>query len=107
MRPRPVHLNIDLGELPGEADELYRLATMVNIACGGHAGDEASMTRAVTLARASGASIAAHPSYPDREGFGRKTISIDPRDLAEAIASQCSALNQVLAQVSLDPCCAQ
>ncbi len=90
-----VTLNIDLGELADEAEELYRLATVVNVACGGHAGDAASMARAVALARASGAEIAAHPSYPDRAGFGRTTMGIDPAVLADAIAAQCAALQAI------------
>jgi UPF0271 protein len=91
-----VTLNIDLGELPGEADELYLLATAVNIACGGHAGDEASMERAAALAVRAGARIAAHPAYPDREGFGRKKMAIEPRDLAESVRAQCSALRRAV-----------
>lgn len=89
-----VSLNIDLGELPGEADELYSLATTVNIACGGHAGDEASMERAAALAVRAGAKIVAHPAYPDREGFGRKRIDIAPRELLESVHIQCSALRR-------------
>ena len=90
-----VTLNVDLGEMEGEPEELYRLATVVNIACGGHAGDDASMARAIDLALAFGAEVAAHPSYPDREGFGRKTMRIEARDLAEAIAAQCAALQRI------------
>jgi UPF0271 protein len=89
-----VSLNIDLGELPGEADELYSLATAVNIACGGHAGDEASMERAAALAVRAGARIVAHPAYPDREGFGRRRIAIGPRELAESVRDQCGALRR-------------
>ena len=69
-----VTLNVDLGELPDEPDELVRLATQVNVACGGHAGDEASMRRVCRLARASGAKVAAHPSYPDHEEIGRAHV---------------------------------
>lgn len=90
-----VSLNIDLGELPAEPDELYAVATVVNIACGGHAGDAGSMTRAIQLALASGARIAAHPSYPDRAGFGRKSISMDNQALRESIAMQCAALQDI------------
>ena len=62
-------LNIDLGELAAEPPELAALAGMVNVACGAHAGDEATM--AAVIARAPGL-VCAHPSYPDREGFGRR-----------------------------------
>lgn len=92
-----VALNIDLGELPGEPEELYRLATVVNVACGGHAGDASSMARAVDLASGTGARIAAHPSYPDRAGFGRRTIAISPSELRRVIAEQCAALQRIAA----------
>ena len=90
--PGAVSLNVDLGELEAEPDDLYALATTVNIACGGHAGDATSMARAVALAHAAGATIAAHPSYPDRAGFGRTSMVIALPELRDAIAEQCAAL---------------
>jgi UPF0271 protein len=90
-----VDLNIDLGELPGEPAELYSLATVVNVACGGHAGDKASMARAVSFAMARGARVAAHPSFPDRPGFGRVVIELAPAALAEAVEQQCAALQAI------------
>jgi 5-oxoprolinase (ATP-hydrolysing) subunit A len=90
-------LNIDLGELPGEPDELYALASVANVACGGHAGDEASMARALGLALARGTLVAAHPSYPDRAGFGRVSMAIDPAALRASVAAQCAALRQIAA----------
>jgi UPF0271 protein len=96
-----VTLNIDLGELPDEPEELYRIATVANVACGGHAGDEASMTRAVALARAGGCRIAAHPSYPDRAGFGRKTMAIAPDALGRSVESQCRALAELAGEITI------
>jgi 5-oxoprolinase (ATP-hydrolysing) subunit A len=93
-----VDLNIDLGELPDEADEFYELATVVNIACGGHAGDEASMRRSVALAKSHGARIAAHPSYPDREQFGRARMPMPLSLLYETIIDQTDALVHVVRQ---------
>src|SRR5438105_4158491 len=87
-----VTLNVDLGELPDEPEELVRIATQVNVACGGHAGDEASMRRACARARASGAIVAAHPSYPDRDGFGRRTMTMAVEKLRAAVAEQCARL---------------
>ena len=96
MRNVPhVELNIDLGELPGEPAKLFGLATIVNVACGGHAGDRASMARAVSFAMTRGARLAAHPSYPDREGFGRATMTITPEDLAASVEEQCGALQTI------------
>jgi UPF0271 protein len=90
-----VDLNIDLGELAGEPDELYALATVVNLACGGHAGDAASMKRSVRLALRYGTRIAAHPSYPDREQFGRARMAIPVDMLYESIVDQLGALKHV------------
>lgn len=96
-----VSLNIDLGELPDEPEELYRLATVANIACGGHAGDRASMERAVALSAKHGTRIAAHPSYPDREGFGRTTMAIEPEALGRSVEEQCRALASVAGTIAL------
>jgi UPF0271 protein len=93
-----VLLNIDLGEIDGESEELYSLATAVNIACGGHAGDEASMDRAARLAVKARARIAAHPSYPDRDGFGRRRVAIGAGELEESVRAQCDALRRAVSR---------
>jgi UPF0271 protein len=93
---RYVDLNVDLGELEDEPEELYAIATVVNVACGGHAGDRSSMQRAVRLAMSSGARIAAHPSYPDREQFGRARMAIPLSVLYESIVDQVDALAHVV-----------
>jgi UPF0271 protein len=90
-----VDLNVDLGELPGEPPELYALCTTANVACGGHAGDTASMARALSFAMTRGTKVAAHPSYPDRAGFGRTSVPMAPADLAASVADQCAALQVV------------
>jgi UPF0271 protein len=85
-------LNIDLGELPDEDDALYRHAQLASIACGGHAGDEASMRRAVSLCVRHGTAVGAHPSYVDREHFGRRRLAVSEPELRAAIAHQCGSL---------------
>ena len=90
-----VELNIDLGERPGEPAELFSLATVANVACGGHAGDTASMARALSFAMTRGTKVAAHPSYPDKDGFGRASMDIAPEDLALSIDRQCAALQAI------------
>ena len=95
---RRIDLNADVGELPGLADveeELLGIVTSVNVACGGHAGDEASMERVVLAALARGVAVGAHPSYPDREGFGRRAMVIPDAELAAAVAAQVAALLSV------------
>jgi 5-oxoprolinase (ATP-hydrolysing) subunit A len=87
-----VLLNIDLGELPGEEDELYEHAHLANVACGGHAGDEFSMRRAVELCLRHGTHVGAHPSYPDREGFGRRRVAMEAAALRASVTEQCARL---------------
>jgi PAS domain S-box-containing protein len=90
-----VFLNVDLGELPGEPDALYASAHVANIACGGHAGDEESMRMAIEMCRALGARVGAHPSYPDRPGFGRVEMAMPVDSLRASIAGQCARLAAV------------
>jgi UPF0271 protein len=87
-----VWLNIDLGELPGEPEALYAYAHIANVACGGHAGDDASMKRAISLCRTFGTRLGAHPSYPDRDGFGRRPLALSPATLRAHLAEQCGRL---------------
>jgi UPF0271 protein len=97
-----VLLNIDLGELPEEPEELYAYAHLANVACGGHAGDERSMRRAVELCRRHDTRLGAHPSYPDREGFGRRRMDIAPEALRASVAEQCAHL-ATIARESAEP----
>jgi UPF0271 protein len=96
-----MRLNIDLGEHPDEPEALYSLAHVVNVACGGHAGDAASMREACRRARAHGCELAAHPSYPDRENFGRRAMDMAPEALAASVESQCAALAGIAAELGL------
>ncbi len=97
-----VLLNVDLGEVPGEPDLLYTYAHVANIACGGHAGDGASMRRAVQLCRARGALVGAHPSYPDPDGFGRRALAIAPEALRASVAEQCGRLAKIAGAMGAD-----
>lgn len=83
-----VDLNADLGEGAATDDALLGVITSANIACGGHAGDDATMRRAVAAAIAHGVGIGAHPSYPDREGFGRRVVTMSPRKLVDSLTEQ-------------------
>ena len=94
---RLIDLNADLGEYTGTAgvagdDALLDIVSSASIACGAHAGDAEVMQRTVEAAAARGVSIGAHPSYPDREGFGRREMEMSPRELSAEIVSQVDAL---------------
>ena len=84
---RTIDLNADVGEGFDDA-ALVPLLSSVNVAAGGHAGDDASIARTVALARAHGVAVGAHPSYPDREGFGRRPMELSPQALEDALFEQ-------------------
>nr|HEX4315072.1 LamB/YcsF family protein [Kofleriaceae bacterium] len=88
-------LNIDAGELADEPAELWRLADIVNVACGGHAGDEESMARVVDGVHGARTRVGAHPSYLDREGFGRRSLEVDVLTLSRQVAQQCWLLEAI------------
>jgi len=91
-------LNCDMGELEDSTHEaaLMEHITSANIACGGHAGDEATMERTVRLALARGVRIGAHPGYPDRANFGRIEIAMTPADVAKTVREQIERLDAVV-----------
>lgn len=93
----PLDVNVDLGEDPaalaaGVDAALLEHVTSCNVACGGHAGDAASMRAVLRLARERGVAAGAHPSYPDRAGFGRTRLALAAAALTEALAAQIGAL---------------
>lgn len=95
MSPR-LDLNADLGEHdgppPAPVRALLRIVTSANIACGAHAGDHESMRLVSAEAAALGVQIGAHPSFPDRAGFGRRVMVMSPDDVTEAVTRQVHAL---------------
>jgi UPF0271 protein len=72
--------NCDLGEGCGDDAAIIPLLSSANIACGGHAGDAASMRDTVALCLQHGVAIGAHPSLPDREHFGRRELAVTPSE---------------------------
>jgi UPF0271 protein len=96
MQPA-IDLNCDMGESFGPwrmgADEaVLPYITSANIACGAHAGDPSVMRRTVRLAREAGVSVGAHPGFPDLQGFGRRELKADPREMEDWIVAQIGAL---------------
>lgn len=89
-------LNADVGEhdglVPPAERALLRLVTSASIACGWHAGDATSMRHTVAEAAVFGVQVGAHPSYPDREGFGRRVLRMTPLEVMDAVAHQVHAL---------------
>lgn len=88
-----IDLNCDLGEWK-TSDGILRdeyimpFISSCNIACGGHIGDEQSIRATIRLAKKYGVSMGVHPSYPDRENFGRVVMDISPKELEESLIEQ-------------------
>ncbi|MDF9393640.1 MULTISPECIES: 5-oxoprolinase subunit PxpA [Methylococcus] len=94
---RTIDLNADLGESfgswrMGQDEILLELVTSANIACGFHAGDPDVMADTVRLAVSRGVALGAHPSLPDRQGFGRRPMALHPDEIRNLVLYQIGAL---------------
>lgn len=94
---RLVDLNADAGESfgrwrLGDDEALLPYCSSVNVACGWHAGDPATMRRSVELARRNDVALGAHPGLPDLMGFGRRSMALSPAEAADACLYQYGAL---------------
>ncbi len=97
---RCIDLNCDLGEDPalrGTDLALLEVVSAASIACGGHAGDSESMRFIAEAAAASGVAIGAHPSYPDRDGFGRTEMALSAVEIQRTVTQQVAALRNIVA----------
>lgn len=83
-----IDINADLGEGMSNDTELMNYISSCSIACGGHYGDEQTMRTAVRQAEDKGVKVGAHPSFPDKDNFGRKLITMTKEELKESIYHQ-------------------
>ncbi|HEY7995109.1 MAG TPA: 5-oxoprolinase subunit PxpA [Candidatus Eremiobacteraceae bacterium] len=95
-----IDLNCDAGEsfgvwTLGDDDAMFEVVTSANIACGFHAGDPSTMESTVRSAVRHCVAIGAHPSYPDLQGFGRRTMRISPAEAEAFVLYQIGALQAV------------
>ena len=90
MKPM-IDINSDMGEIQGLLDDdtyaaMLPYVTSINIACGGHAGNDDMMTAMVLMAKKYNVNSGAHPSYPDRKHFGRRAMAMTPAEISETVA---------------------
>ena len=90
-----IDLNCDMGEGIGNDAEIMPFISSANIACGYHAGDAAIMQATVLLALQYGVSIGAHPSFPDRENFGRSHMTLTSKEIYDLTANQIHSLQTI------------
>ena len=96
-------INSDMGEInrlldDGTYEKLMNYVTSINVACGGHAGDETMMAAMVELAKDKGVNVGAHPSYPDKENFGRIDMDMDQNELLDSVRDQIQLLVDIGAE---------
>lgn len=90
-----IDINCDMGEGMGNDEELMPYITSASIACGYHAGDEHTMRATVLLAKQYGVAVGAHPSFNDREHFGRTEMECTPEEVYGLIVHQVKALEGI------------
>jgi len=90
-----ININCDLGEGLNNEHIIMPLINSCNIACGGHAGDSQSMIECVEISIKNKVLIGAHPSYPDKENFGRKKIDISRSELYFSLLDQIERLKSI------------
>ena len=93
-------INCDMGEIPrllknNVYSDLMDHVTSISLACGGHAGDTEMMRELVIIAKKKNVKVGAHPSYPDRENFGRLELDMESEELLSSIWSQVYSLLKI------------
>ena len=98
-----VDLNADLGEGSGHDEELFELISSANVATGFHAGDSDTMHAAISEAKNHGVAVGAHPSFFDRENFGRKELTLSNQEVFDAVAYQLGIFQAIASAVGTRP----
>lgn len=96
-------INSDMGELnrllaDGTYEKLMDHVTSINVACGGHAGDETMMAAMVEMAKEKSVNVGAHPGYPDQENFGRIDMDMDENELLDSVRDQIQLLVDIASE---------
>nr|WP_116772403.1 5-oxoprolinase subunit PxpA [Maribacter litoralis] len=97
---RTIDINSDVGEGVGNEKELFPMISSCNIACGGHAGSKETIRWCLELAKEFNVKVGAHPSYPDKENFGRVSMSISDADLIKSIQAQMQLFESVRSKLN-------
>ena len=95
-----ININCDLGEKSNHHSnkhdpDLLQIVNSANIACGYHAGDEETMNQVIKISKKNEVSIGAHPSFNDRENFGRKKIDLSSGEIRKLIIDQYEILQKI------------
>ena len=100
-------INSDMGEMnhllaDGTYEKLMDHVTSINVACGGHAGNETMMQATIAMAKDKGINVGAHPSYPDKENFGRLDMDMDENELLDSVRGQIQLLVDIASDYGVE-----
>ena len=101
MPKKEIDINADMGESfghykLGHDEELIKYVTSINVACGLHGGDPNVIRKTVSLAKKYKVKVGAHPSYPDLQGFGRRSMKMSPDEITNFIIYQLGVVSAFL-----------
>ena len=102
MAKRTIDINCDVGEGVGNEEALFPLISSCNIACGGHAGSKESIVFCLELAKKYNVKVGAHPSYPDKENFGRVSMNLSDDELILGIKQQMQLFMSLCSQMNVE-----
>jgi len=91
-----IDVNCDMGEGAGNDEQLMPFTSSASIACGYHAGDEQTMHQTVDLCLKYNVAIGAHPSFADKENFGRSEMNLSPEEVYELVTIQVDSLSKIV-----------
>lgn len=98
---KTIDINCDMGEGIGNDALIMPFISSANIACGYHAGDEDIMKRTIELCLKHNVAIGAHPSFPDRENFGRTDMLLPPNEVYDLVITQIQLLEKIAAAAGI------
>ena len=102
MEKKIIDINCDLGEGIGNEEHILPLISSCSIACGGHAGDDKTIREVARLAKQHNVKVGAHPSYPDKENFGRATMLMAKDELIDSIKRQVDNFSSILKEENIE-----
>ena len=91
-----IDLNCDMGEGIGNDDTIMPFISSANIACGYHAGDEDTMRKTVESAIKHNVAIGAHPSFFDKEKFGRTEMNLPADEIYDLVLLQLRTIDKII-----------
>ena len=96
MEKKHIDINCDLGEGMANEEHILPIISSCSIACGGHVGNDETIRKTAHLAKLNGVTVGAHPSYPDKENFGRVSLKIAKDELKESLKDQVNNFVSIL-----------